>query len=111
MSKLDIADQYFACVRARDIDGLLALYDEDAVFVSPVGRELKGKEAIREMQLGVFAASAPMPTPLAKVTAENLVAVEIAARLPDGQVINTANFYHLSDEGRIKRLSVYMRSA
>jgi len=105
----DIAERYFACVRAKDIDGLLALYADEAVFVSPMGGEIKGKDAIREMQLRVFNLSAPKPNPIAMVVSERLVAVEIEAHMPDGQVRHTANFYHLDDKGFIARLSVYMR--
>jgi hypothetical protein len=35
--------------------------------------------------------------------------VEIEARLADGTVRRTANFYYLNAAGRIERLSVYMR--
>jgi hypothetical protein len=76
----------------------------------PDGRELLGAAAIREMELAVFAASPPMPTPVAIVAGENSVAVEIEVRLPNGQLLKFANFFHLNDEGRIQRLSVYRKS-
>ena len=63
-----------------------------------------------EMQRGVFAGAAPSPTVINKVFGENSAAVEIEARLADGSVRRTANFYQLSPAGRIARLSVYMRS-
>lgn len=109
MTPTQIADRYFACTRLKDIEGLAALYEEDAVFVLPNGREFKGIAAIRAMHLDVFAAGSPMPSPEARVEGENAIAVEIEARLPDGTVRNTANFYRLSDAGRIERVAVYMR--
>jgi hypothetical protein len=44
------------------------------------------------------------------IVGDAAIAVEIEARLPDGSSRRTANFYHLNSQGRIQRLSVYMRS-
>lgn len=110
MNPKDVAERYFAAIRARDLDGLAALYDADAVFILPNGKQFSGAGAIREMHQSVFAAGAPAPTPVAMVIGDKSVAVEIEAKLADGATRNTANFYQLSDEGRILRLSVYMRS-
>jgi len=110
MQPADVASRYFACIRARDIDGLMELYADDAEFTLPSGARFAGKSAIREMHAGVFAAGAPVPTPLAMVEGEGAVAVEIEARLPDGSVRHTANFYRLDAQGRIARLGVYMRT-
>lgn len=109
MSPAELANCYFDCIRNKDIDSLAELYEDDATFILPNGREFKGKAAIREMHLGVFAAGSPMPHPAGRVVGEKAIAVEIEARLPDGSVRNTANFYALSDNGRIARLAVYMR--
>lgn len=109
MKPSELAERYFECIRARDIDGLIALYAEDATFVLPNGRVFSGAAKIREMQLGVFAASAPFPTPVAMVVGDGAVAVEIEAKLADGTTRQTANFFHLTADGRIQRLSVYMR--
>jgi len=106
----DVAERYFACVRAHDLDGLVALYAEEACFVLPNGHEFNGIDAIREMHRSVFAAGGAIPTPLASIADTRSIAVEIEARLPDGTVRRTANFYYLNAAGRIQRLSVYMRS-
>jgi len=105
-----VVESYFAAIRARDIDSLLALYMEDATVTIPSGKEFRGTAAIGEMQRGVFAGAAPIPTIVNKVLGANAAAVEIEARLADGSVRRTANFYQLSPAGRIARLSVYMRS-
>lgn len=109
MPGTDIADRYFACIKAKDIDGLLDLYADEATFTLPNGREFQGKDAIREMHLSVFAAGAPIPTTVMEVVGTDAIAVEIEARLPDGSVRRTANFYQISGDGRIARLGVYMR--
>jgi uncharacterized protein (TIGR02246 family) len=106
----NVAEQYFAAIRARNIEDLMALYADDATFVLPNGKESKGITAIREMHQMVFRAAAPMPVPQAMIVGDAAVAVEIEARMPDGISRRTANFYHLNSYGRIQRLSVYMRS-
>jgi len=106
----DIADRYFTAIKARNVDDLMALYADDATFVLPNGKESRGIAAIRATHQGVFDAGAPTPSPQAMIVGENAVAVEIEARLADGSTRRTANFYHLNSQGRIQRLSVYMRS-
>jgi ketosteroid isomerase-like protein len=106
----ELPDHYFPSVRDRDIDRFIELFAEDATMNLPDGRELSGAPAIREFELRVFAASPPVPTPVAVVAGENAVAVEIEVRLPDGTVQRVANFFHLNGEGRIQRLSVYRKS-
>jgi uncharacterized protein (TIGR02246 family) len=105
-----VADRYFAAIKARNIDDLMALYADDASFVLPNGNECKGVAAIREMHLNVFKAAAPSPAPQAWVIGYASAAVEIEAQMSDGTRRRTANFYQLNDQGRIQRLSVYMRS-
>jgi hypothetical protein len=105
-----LVDCYFANMRARDIEGLTKLFAADATFTLPDGRELTGCAAIHEMYSKLFAAMAPSPTPLAVIAAARGVAAEIEARLANGTIRRTANFFHFDDEGLIKRLSVYARS-
>lgn len=111
MTPDELAGRYFTCIRAKDIDGLMELYEDDATFILPDGRELQGKAAICEMQSAVFSSAAPFPTPGARVSDDNGIAVEIAARLPDGTIRNTLNFYRLSGKGLIQQLNVYMRGS
>jgi 3-hydroxyisobutyrate dehydrogenase-like beta-hydroxyacid dehydrogenase len=105
----DLADRYFACMRSRDLEGLAALFAEDAVAVLPDGREVAGRAAIRGMYQHIFGAGAPTPTPLASIPGPHGVAAEIEAQLPDGSKRRTANFFHLGPDGRIVRLSIYKR--
>lgn len=110
MNPKDVAERYFAAIRARNIDDLMALYADDATFVLPNGKESNGVNAIRQTHQSVFDASTPMPVPQAMIVGEAGVAVEIETRMPDGTSRRTANFYHLNSQGRIQRLSVYVRS-
>ncbi len=105
-----VTDRYFAAIRSRDIDSLIALYADDATFILPNGKAFVGKAAIREMHLGVFAAGAPIPSPTLLIAGEAAIAVEIEASLPDGTVRHTANHYQLNGDGLIQRLSVYVKT-
>jgi uncharacterized protein (TIGR02246 family) len=107
MRPTELADRYFASVRAQDIDGFIALFAEDATFIRPDGTEVSGRTAIREMELGVFTAGAPTPSRVASVESGNAIAVEVHVRLTDGTTRPMANFFQLNIEGRIQRLSVY----
>jgi ketosteroid isomerase-like protein len=110
MSPSELPDHYFRSVRTRDIERFIALFAEDAVMILPDGREVVGAPAIREMELAVFAASPPAPTPMAVIAGEKSVAAEAEVRLPSGELMKVANFFHLNDQGRIKRLSVYRKT-
>ncbi len=107
MNVNDIADSYFRCIRAKDIEGLVALYAEDAVLILPNGTQVAGQPAIRELQEKIFAHGAPYPTPGPRVASGNALAVQIEARLADGSLRHTANFFTVNDARRIQRLSVY----
>jgi ketosteroid isomerase-like protein len=102
-------DRYFAHVRGRDTEGLAALFADDAVMVLPDGRAVEGIPALSQMYSHMFSGVAPTPSAQAIVLGTSSAAVEIEARLDDGIVRNTANFFHFDDDGRIARLSVYKR--
>ena len=105
-----VMEGYFAAIRAKDIEGLMALYAKDATFILPDGRQFAGTDAIRATHLSVFAASAPQPSPGRTIIAQSAGAVEIEARLPDGSVRHTTNHYYLNGDGKIERLSVYIKT-
>src|SRR5262245_17202673 len=110
MSARTVAETYFSNMRARDIDALEALFAENGVMVLPDGRELDGPAAIRTMYEGLFKMSPPSPTPVVIVDGgPSVAACEIEARMENGDVRRTANFFHLNDAGRIQRLSIYRR--
>jgi 3-hydroxyisobutyrate dehydrogenase-like beta-hydroxyacid dehydrogenase len=102
-------DSYFAAIRAKDIDALMALYAEEAVFTLPNGKSFAGLDAIRALHLSVFAAGAPFPTPGVRFAGPEGIAVEIAAQLPDGTVRQTTNHYRFDAAGKIVSLGVYAR--
>jgi len=105
-----LADDYFAGMRSRDVERMVAKFAPDATMSLPDGREVTGPEALRTMYAGLFAASPPTPTPQNFVVGPDQVAVEIEAKLDDGSSRRTANFFRFDDSGRIERLSIYRKS-
>jgi hypothetical protein len=110
MTPSELAERYFACVRARDIDGWMALFADDARYVLPNGKHFEGAAEIRAIQTSVFASGAPFPTPQRQLIDGKAMAVEVEARLPDGSTRRTVNLYTLNDAGLIQQLSVFMQS-
>jgi len=108
----DIAERYFASVRARDIDAFTALFAEDATFIMPDGRQYSGAEAIRSMEQAVFAsANPPLPRPRHVVAGATSLAVEIEVELPNGALFRMGSFYQLNNAGLIQRLSIYRQGS
>jgi hypothetical protein len=108
MDPVELTDRYFASVGARDIEAFMALFEPDAVFVTPDGRERAGAQAIREMEMAVFAApTPPTPSPASRIVGETGVSVEIDISLPGGRSLRMASFFHFGPQGLIQRLSVY----
>jgi ketosteroid isomerase-like protein len=110
MNPTQVAEAYFAAVRAKDVDAFVALFAPDADYIMPNGSAYKGTAQIREVQSGVFAHGSPVPTPLSMTASDTGIAVEVQARLPDGSSRFTANVYQLNDLGLIQRLSVYIKT-
>jgi uncharacterized protein (TIGR02246 family) len=107
MSSAELAERYFASVRARDIEAFTALFADDAIFVLPDGCEINGKAAIRAMEAGVFSAGPPTPNPVSMFAGTNGIAVEVEVRLADGSVRRMGSFFHVNGENHIQRLSIY----
>jgi ketosteroid isomerase-like protein len=57
----DIARLFVARVNARDLDGILELFEPDAVVAYPVDRPSQGTAALRELYAGLLAAEPVFP--------------------------------------------------
>jgi ketosteroid isomerase-like protein len=110
MSSDSIDARYFAAMRARDLDGLLALFADDASLGLPDGREIAGRPALEQWFRALFGGAAPSPSAVAVIRGPGGVATEIETQLADGKLRRTANFFHLNAAGLIARLRVYARS-
>ena len=106
-----LIEAWAEAVRAKDIDAWMALFADDASYALPNGQSFQGKPAIREFQQMVFGSGSPVPNPGARIIGAEGIAVEIEAQLPDGSVRNTTNHYRFDESGKIRSLTVYMRSS
>lgn len=104
----EVVRRYFACLHAEDIDGLSALYADEAQFILPVGTFYSGKEAILAMHSEAFKACWPKPRPQFILAGKSAAAVECETLL-DAGVRFTANIYRLDPEHSIRSVNVYMR--
>ncbi len=110
MNSEHLARTYYRKVNAKDIEGLLALFTDDAVFTLPDGRKVEGLPAIRAMYERVFAAGGPQPQPTSFTAAIHAVAAEVEVHLPDGSVRQMASFFQLSSEEKFVTVGVYTRT-
>jgi hypothetical protein len=104
------ADAYFAGMRAREVEPMVAKFAPHGTLVLPDGREITGHAALRTLYIGLFGADAPSPTPQNFVVGPDQVAVEIEVKLDDGGSRHTANFFRFDAAGNIVRLSIYRRA-
>lgn len=94
----DIARLFVARVNARDLDGILELFEPDAVVAYPVDRPSQGTAALRELYAGLLAAEPvfPVEEPLPTLISGDLALtstrpqdgtggrVQVCRRRPDG---------------------------
>lgn len=109
MCTKDRALDYYAAINAKDLDGVCALFADDAAFNLPDGRRVEGIAAIRQMYVGVFAQGGPQPQPVVIVPGKTHVAVEVTVTLANGTVLNMASFFALGAGGKFASVSVYRR--
>ncbi len=104
-----LARSYYQRVNAKDLDGLLSLFTEDAVFALPDGRIVAGKDALRGMYTVVFAQGGPQPQPVRIIADQHAVAAEVEVTLADGSLRRMASFFSLNDAGLFDAVGVYSR--
>jgi 8-oxo-dGTP pyrophosphatase MutT (NUDIX family)/ketosteroid isomerase-like protein len=111
-----VARAWLAAFNARDLDGLLALYADDAVHVSPklrdrrpeTGGQIVGKAAMREWWADAFARLPGLRYEERRVTAEgHSVFLEYARVVPGEPELLVAERYDVDTSGRIARSHVF----
>jgi steroid delta-isomerase len=103
----DVARRYVAAVNGKDLDGILALYADDAEVHDPVGkRTISGKAALREFYAGVITrAQLEIVGPI-RGSYSNAIAANVIARIPGFEVgvITITNF---NERGLVQTYSAY----
>lgn len=104
------ARAYYQAINAGELEPLLDLFTDDATFHLPAGNTVAGKDALRQMYIGVFSRAGPQPQPIRIVAGQSSVAVEVEVTLGDGSVLNMASFFEVDPSGKFSRVSVYQRN-
>jgi len=111
-----VARAWLTAFNAKDLNGLLALYREDAVHTSPklrdrrpeTGGEIRGKEAMRAWWQDAFERLPGLRYDERRVTAEGAsVFLEYARTVPGEPELIVAERYDLDDAGLIARSHVF----
>jgi len=104
-----LARNYYRSINAKDVEGVLSLFAEDAVFNLPDGRVVSGKDALRQMYMHVFAQGGPQPQPVNIVANEMHAAAQIEVTLADGAKLHMASFFAMGAGDTFNSVSVYER--
>lgn len=104
-----LARKYYRCINAKDVDGVLSLLAQNAVFQLPDGNEVTGHEALRWMYTRVFSSGGPQPQPVRILATAAGAAVEVEVVLADGQRLQMASFFTMGDGQTFEKVTVYRR--
>ncbi len=107
MTEQEIADRYFAAMRAQDLEALVEVFDERGVIVWPDGRTIEGREAIRETYARLFQLPSNNPSPGSLMIGSESFAAEVASRFASGETRRTTNVFRLAASGLIVRMDSY----
>jgi ketosteroid isomerase-like protein len=108
MSRIeDLALSYFEKVRAKDAEGLGAMFADDGALLG-LGRSLVGPAQIAAWYAELFATASPNPQVNALAADGDLCFAEIAGRRPDGSVARVIDLFSFNAEGRIVEMAVYL---
>lgn len=111
-----LVERYAAAVSARDVDGVLSLFTEDAVQRDPATAPPNvGREAIATfLRNGIGASKATLFEPLAVHTAGDHVAIDfrVTVTLATGtMVIEGIEVFTVAEDGRICEVIAYWDDA
>lgn len=109
MTAEHLARKYYRSINAKDVEGVLGVLSDEAVFQLPDGREVTGRDALRAMYTHVFAAGGPQPQPVRIVASDTEAAVEVEVTLADGSKLYMASFFTMGPGETFEKVAVYQR--
>ncbi|WP_340589014.1 nuclear transport factor 2 family protein [Erythrobacter alti] len=109
MSAEHLARTYYRNINAKDLEGVLALFSDNATFNLPDGRVVVGKDNLRDMYTHVFAQGGPQPRPVNIVATDTDAAVQVEVTLSDGTTLHMASFFAMDSADTFDAVSVYQR--
>lgn len=109
------ARTYFDRVTKGDVEGILALFADDAVNINPMSGELgvRGKEALRAFYTNLTSSLVDYhagPTDII-IDGNKLVApLHLEGKTKDGTpiIMNNLNLWTFDEQGKFKELRIYM---
>ena len=110
----DAARAYFACVTKGDVEGILALFADDARLINPMTGEegIRGKAALRSFYQKLVSSLVDYhagPTDIVIEGNKLIAPLRLAGKTADGKPIemNNLNFWTF-ENGKFKILRIYM---
>jgi hypothetical protein len=110
MNSQDVANRYFAAMRAQDLETLVAVFEADGVIVWPDGQSFEGTAAIRAAYAAMFTGPSNSPSPGPLMLAPDRFSTEVHSRFPDGSERRTVNVFRVGENGLIARMDSYRQS-
>lgn len=107
MTPQEIADRYFAAMRAQQLELLLSLFEDDGMIVWPDARAIEGKAAIGQLYARLFQMPSNNPSPGSLMIGPDSFSVQVESRFESGETRRTINVFHLSANGLIARMDSY----
>ncbi len=106
-------ERYIELINARRYDEIADIFAEDAEFLAPTGRTLRGRESIRAFYGAGLRKISPEKVWIhSSVTEDDRCVIEIAARLPgdpeDARHI-VVDHFTVDEAGLVTRMAVYLR--
>lgn len=105
------AHSYVACINSKNLDGLLAIFADDAELLHPFG-VFSGKEKLQEFYGGLVMLADTQLT-VARESAENSICcievIGISPQAPDKPQY-AIDLFEVNEAGLVKNLSIYYRN-
>jgi ketosteroid isomerase-like protein len=109
---LRAAHEYIRRINRREFEAIAELFADDAVFLSPIGTTITGREAIGNF----FTTFQPKLNPtvwiVSTVTEGNCCVFELEARIenaPPDAIGMAIDHFTVDDDGKVKRFVMYGR--
>jgi hypothetical protein len=105
------AHTYVACINSKNLDGLLAIFAEDAELVHPFG-VFAGKAKLVEFYGGLIMHADTQLTVGRESAENNICVVEVVGVSPQApdKAQYAIDLFEVNEQGLVKNLSIYYRN-
>lgn len=105
------AHTYIACINSKNLDGLMAIFADDAELVHPFG-VFSGKEKLVEFYGGLVMLADTKLTVARESAESNICCVEVVGVSPQApdKPQYAIDLFEVNKDGLVKNLSIYYRN-